>query len=112
MLRVERAWRYRAGGLYRPRNPRASALWQCARRHGAELREAGRLRRAVEGQVIERFIECGDPHHGFARIPCDECGHDYLLAFSCRTRHFRVSGGARSRGVKNAPRRLPEKHAP
>ena len=29
------------------------------------------------------FIACGDPHHGFARIYCDACGHDYLLAFSC-----------------------------
>ena len=56
------------GGLYRPRNPRASPLWHCAVRHAKELREAGRLRRAVERQVIERFIECGDPHHGFARI--------------------------------------------
>jgi len=52
-------------------------------RHGKELREAGRLRRAVEQQVIERFIECGDPHHGFARIYCDACGHDTLLAYSC-----------------------------
>jgi hypothetical protein len=42
----------------------------------------------VEGQVIERFIECGDPHHGLARIRCDACGHDYLLAFSCKTRYF------------------------
>ncbi len=56
------------GGLYRPREPCASPLWQCAMRHGNELRAAGRLRRAVEEQVIERFIECGDPHHGFARI--------------------------------------------
>jgi hypothetical protein len=36
--------------------------------------------RALEAQVIERFIECGDPHLGFARIYCDACGHDYLLA--------------------------------
>ena len=57
-------------------------------RHGKELREAGRLRRAVEEQVIERFIECGDPHHGFARIYCDACGHDYLLAYACKTRYF------------------------
>ncbi len=57
-------------------------------RHGKELREAGRLRRAVEEQVIERFMECGDPHHGFARIYCDACGHDYLLAYSCKTRYF------------------------
>jgi hypothetical protein len=58
------------------------------RRHAKELREAGRLQRAVEGQVIERFIECGDPHYGFARIYCDACGHDYLLAYSCKTRYF------------------------
>ena len=76
------------GGLYRPRSPRASPLWQCAKRHSWELDDAGRLRRAVETQVIERFIECGDPHHGFARIYCDACGHDYLLAYSCKTRYF------------------------
>jgi len=76
------------GGAYRPRNPRASPLWQCARRHAKELRDAGRLRHAVEEQAIERFIECGDPHYGFARIYCDACGHDYLLAYSCKTRYF------------------------
>jgi hypothetical protein len=74
--------------VYRPRNPRASPLWQCAQRHCGELREAGRFQRAVEERTIERFIECGDPHHGFARIYCDACGHDYLLAFSCKTRYF------------------------
>ncbi len=57
-------------------------------RHGKELREAGRLRRVVEERVIERFIECGDPHYGFARIWCDACGHDFLLAYSCKTRYF------------------------
>jgi len=78
-------WR---GAAYRPRNPRASPLWQCAQRHAKELREAGRFQRVVEERAIERFIECGDPHHGFARIYCDACGHGYLLAFSCKTRYF------------------------
>ena len=76
------------GGRYRPRRPRASPLWQCAKRHAKELYAAGGSRRALESQVIERFIECGDPHHGFARIYCDACGHDYLLAYSCKTRYF------------------------
>jgi len=77
-----------SGGVYRPRNPRASPLWQCARRHARELREAGQIRRALERRVSERFIECGDPHHGFARIYCHACGHDYLLAYSCKMRNF------------------------
>jgi hypothetical protein len=77
-----------AGGIYQPRNPRASPLYQCIRRHGAELDAAGLVHRPVEGQVLERFIACGDLHRGFARIYCDRCGHDYLLAYSCRTRYF------------------------
>ena len=77
-----------SGGAYRPRNPRASPLYQCVARHAGELRAAGRLQRPVEVQTIDRFVECGDPHYGFARVRCDACGHDYLLAFSCRTRYF------------------------
>lgn len=74
--------------IYRPRRPRASPLWQCVRRHLPELRASGRARRAVERNVLERFLECGDPHCGFARIRCGGCGHDLLLAFSCKTRYF------------------------
>jgi hypothetical protein len=73
---------------YRPRNPRRSPLWQCAKRHLGELRTSGRIRRAVERNVLERFLDCGDPHQGFARIRCPGCGHDLLLAFSCKTRYF------------------------
>lgn len=39
------------------------------------------LKRPVESQVLERFLACGDLHKGFARIYCDQCGHDYLLAY-------------------------------
>lgn len=27
-------------------------------------------------------------HFGFARVRCEEYGHEYLLAFSCKRRHF------------------------
>ncbi len=77
-----------ACAVYRPRNPQASPLYQCVRRHADELREAGRIHRRVEDQALERFLDCGDLHKGFARIHCDECGHEYLLAFSCKTRCF------------------------
>jgi NAD-dependent SIR2 family protein deacetylase len=33
-------------------------------------------------------MECGDLHFGFARVKCQECGHEYLLAYSCKRRHF------------------------
>nr|WP_232367257.1 transposase zinc-binding domain-containing protein [Desulfocicer vacuolatum] len=27
-------------------------------------------------------------HFGFAGVRCEECGHGYLLAFSCKRRQF------------------------
>jgi ribosomal protein S27E len=27
-------------------------------------------------------------HLGFARVKCKDCGHEYLLAYSCKRRHF------------------------
>jgi len=38
--------------------------------------------------VIRRYLDCGDLHFGFARVKCKDCGHEYLLAFSCKRRHF------------------------
>ena len=38
--------------------------------------------------VIYRYLDCGDLHCGFARVKCKGCGHEYLLAFSCKRRHF------------------------
>ena len=34
----------------------------------------------------EQYLECGILAHGFARARCDDCGPDYLLAFSCEGR--------------------------
>ncbi len=31
--------------------------------------------------VIYKYLDCGDLHFGFARVRCEECGHEYLLAF-------------------------------
>ena len=33
--------------------------------------------------VIYKYLDCGDLHFGFARVRCEKCGHEYLLAFSC-----------------------------
>jgi len=83
------AWRPLAPRSIVPaRRPRASPLWQRVRRHLPELGASGRVRRAVEKKVLERFLDCGDPQRGFARIRCAGCGQDLLLAFSCKTGDF------------------------
>jgi hypothetical protein len=35
---------------------------------------------------LRRYLQCGILAYGFARARCGECGHDFLLAFSCKGR--------------------------
>ena len=83
-------------GIYRPRSPKKSPFYQCIADHFEEFiqvyderyeREYG-FWRPVIGEVIEKFLECGDLAHGFARIRCDHCGQTFILAFSCKGRYF------------------------
>jgi len=83
-------------GIYKPRNSKDSQYYQCVADHFEELeiiweeRYEGRYGfwRSWSQSVIYRYLDCGDLHCGFARIKCKECGHEYLLAFSCKRRHF------------------------
>jgi hypothetical protein len=35
---------------------------------------------------FRRYLDCGILAHGFARARCGQCGHDFLIAFSCKGR--------------------------
>ncbi len=82
--------------VYRARKPKASPLWQCLSRHfdaflaGYEERYQPRygFLRPIIPEVVNKFLDCGDLEHGFARVRCDHCQHEYLLAFSCKGRWF------------------------
>jgi hypothetical protein len=82
--------------VYRARRPRASPLWQCLNRHfdtfQAVYEERYQSRhgflRPIIPEVVNKFLDCGDLEHGFARIRCDHCKKDHLLAFSCKGRWF------------------------
>ena len=83
-------------GVYKPRRPQASPLFRLVQDHLHRLqtvyderfaREYGPWRPVV-AQVTDKFLACGILEHGFARIRCDDCAHEYLLAFSCKCRYF------------------------
>ena len=85
-----------ARGVYKPRRPQASPLFRLVSDHLHRLqtvyddrfaREYGPWRPVV-AQVADKFLACGVLEHGFARIRCDDCAHEYLLAFSCKCRYF------------------------
>jgi hypothetical protein len=44
---------------------------------------------------FRRYLECGILAHGFARTRCGQCGHDFLVAFSCKGRGVCPSCNAR-----------------
>lgn len=82
--------------VYRPRNPQSSDYYRCVEDYFETFlgiydehfsRQYGFWRPYVE-QVIYRYLDCGNLHNGFARVKCKDCGHEYLLAFSCKRRHF------------------------
>jgi ribosomal protein S27E len=50
-------------------------------------KEYGFLRPIIK-EVVERYLDCGNPRCGFARIRCPDCGEEWLLMFSCRTHGF------------------------
>lgn len=84
------------GCVYRPRKPQNSPYFRCVEEHFETFeqiyeerfeRQYGFFRPYVR-RVIQRYLDCGDLRNGFARVRCGDCGHEYLLAFSCKRRHF------------------------
>jgi hypothetical protein len=76
---------------YRPRRPTETVLYAVVRdwletflAHARESYEAP-LPRYVEDE-LRGYLKCGVFAHGFVRAHCDSCGHDLLVAFSCKAR--------------------------
>ena len=83
-------------GVYRPRHPEQTVLYRVlfhyfdrflAEYESRFEKEYGFLRPIIK-EVVERYLDCGNPRCGFARIRCPDCGEERLLMFSCRTRGF------------------------
>ena len=81
---------------YTPRNPRLSDYYRCVEEYFEELERVhedryqarfGYLRPEIR-LTIFRYLDCGCLQNGFARVRCDDCGHEYLVAFSCKRSHF------------------------
>ena len=44
--------------------------------------------RLIVKEVVEKYLDCGNPRCGFARIQRPDCAEERLVMFSCRTRGF------------------------
>lgn len=83
--------------LYNPRHPERTLLYQTVAEHyetWLELASAGQFDgqgdhhtpKPYVRQTFRKYLECGIFAHGFARAWCDDCGHDYFVAYSCKGR--------------------------
>jgi len=82
--------------VYEPRNPRASPLFALVEDYFEEFervyddryqQQYGRWRPVI-GEVMRKFLECGDLHRGFGSLACDGCRYQAILAYSCKCRLF------------------------
>ena len=81
-------------GVYKRREPEKSDFYKIVYHYHQEYEkiypdryepEYGYLRKRVM-EVIYKFLDCGILEHGMARVYCKECGHDFFVTFSCKTR--------------------------
>jgi hypothetical protein len=79
---------------YRRRRPEETVLYEVVQEHLAtflellELRSGGKGLPAYVRQEFERYLDCGILANGFARVRCPDCGHDEVVAFTCKGRGF------------------------
>ena len=85
-----------ASGIYHPRDPTDSPLWNLLNNHYDDFekhyeekyeKKYGYLRPVIS-EVVTEYLKCGDLKGGFARVRCQDCGKEFLLVFSCQGRWF------------------------
>ena len=85
---------------YERRRPEQTTLYRLVQAHAAtffadvEAATGASLPEFVKDE-FDAYLECGILAHGFLRLHCSDCGHDKLVAFSCKRRGFCPSCGAR-----------------
>jgi hypothetical protein len=83
------------GWAYRRRRPEGTVLYEAVRDYLATLlAEAGELERGLPRYVerdFARYLECGVLAYGFARVRCESCKDELLVAFSCKGRLLLLS---------------------
>ena len=85
---------------YERHRPELTTLYRLMQQHAAtffaqaEDAAGADLPQFVKDE-FDAFLECGILAHGFLRLRCGDCGHDKLVAFSCKRRGFCPSCGAR-----------------
>ena len=70
--------------------PQETVLYRVVREHLETFLRTARERHGGLPKFIERtfraYLKCGLPEFGFAHVKCGSCGHQNVVAFSCKRR--------------------------
>ena len=87
---------------YRGRRPETTPLYPVVQHHfetWLALKRSGEAWEDTVPAFVERdfrkYLDCGILARGFGRARCPRCGHDFIVAFSCRARAVCPSCNAR-----------------
>jgi ribosomal protein S27E len=84
---------------YQRHEPEGASLHEVVRENLEPFLARARAREQPTPRFVEQelraYLRCGLLAHGFLRLHCDDCGHDRLVAFSCKRRGFCPSCGGR-----------------
>lgn len=77
--------------MYHHRRPERTLLYRLVQTHlptrlALQDDGAGRSASALTEREFRRYLDCGILAHGFARARCADCGHDFIVAYSCKGR--------------------------
>ncbi len=79
--------------VYRPRRPEKTLLHKTVRQNLETFLVATDEQDDFRGSVphhveaaFRKYLKCGLLCHGFARAYCAGCGHNFMVAFSCKNR--------------------------
>ena len=88
--------------VYQRRRPERSVAYQVVQQNletWLARRRAGRLDAGADWVVdpvpvyverdLRKYLKCGILAHGFARVRCEKCGRDFVVAYSCKGRSVR-----------------------
>lgn len=79
-----------AKAAYQPRNPEDNPLYETVAGNLETFLALQSERNRSVPRFVERelrsFLDCGVLANGFLRVHCDICGHDRVVAFSCKGR--------------------------
>ena len=80
------------GPVYGPRKPETTVLYRVIQANLetfiARSESGGRELPSFVKREFRRFLTCGIPQLGFARLVCQRCNHNRLVPYSCKGRGF------------------------